>query len=94
MTIQELTNAGLMVYLSNHTSKSQWCCSNFDGDGLWWNQQYSEESFFECLKGMAKRYRNKKGVIGIDLRNQIRPNGWKYPSWGDNNKETDWRLAA
>ena len=35
-TIAILTNVGLMVILNNHTSTSQWCCSNEDGDGLWW----------------------------------------------------------
>lgn len=38
ITVQELTAAGLMVYLNNHTSKSQWCCSDGDGDGLWWSK--------------------------------------------------------
>lgn len=40
-TIRELTAHGIMVYLNNHTSKSQWCCSNSDGDGLWWSKEYS-----------------------------------------------------
>ena len=31
-----------MIYLNNHTSKSQWCCSDSDGDGLWWTKEYSE----------------------------------------------------
>ncbi len=39
-TVKELTEGGLMVYLNNHTSKSQWCCSDSDGDGLWWNKEY------------------------------------------------------
>ena len=42
ITIQELTSAGVMVYLNNHTSKAQWCCSEKDGDGLWWTKEYSE----------------------------------------------------
>ena len=37
-TIEYITKAGLMIYLNNHTSKSQWCCSNNDGDGLWWSK--------------------------------------------------------
>lgn len=39
-TIQTLTSVGLMVILNNHTSTSQWCCSNDDGDGLWWSRKY------------------------------------------------------
>jgi len=34
-TVKAITDAGLMVILNNHTSKSQWCCSASDGDGLW-----------------------------------------------------------
>lgn len=49
ITVQKITEAGLMVFLNNHTSKSQWCCSNFDGDGLWYNEEYPEEKFFHCL---------------------------------------------
>ena len=30
-TIEELTSAGLMVILNNHTSSSMWCCSTTDG---------------------------------------------------------------
>jgi endoglucanase len=36
-TVKALTDSGLMVILNNHTSKSQWCCTPFDGDGLWFN---------------------------------------------------------
>lgn len=37
ITVETLTDVGLMVILNNHTSSSQWCCSNDDGDGLWWS---------------------------------------------------------
>ena len=37
-TVEVLTDVGLMVILNNHTSKSMWCCSNSDGDGLWWSR--------------------------------------------------------
>ena len=36
-TVESLTKAGLMVILNNHTSTSQWCCSPWDGDGMWWS---------------------------------------------------------
>lgn len=39
-TVATLTDVGLMVILNNHTSTSQWCCSNEDGDGLWWSYEY------------------------------------------------------
>ena len=46
ITIQVLTEVGLMVILNNHTSTSQWCCSDEDGDGLWWSRQFPENMFF------------------------------------------------
>lgn len=46
-TIQTLTSVGLMVILNNHTSTSQWCCSNDDGDGLWWSRKYPQYQYFK-----------------------------------------------
>ena len=68
-TVQTLTEVGLMVILNNHTSTSQWCCSNDDGDGLWWSYKYPENKFFECAEEFAMRYKNNPLVIGMDLRN-------------------------
>jgi endoglucanase len=47
-TIRTLTEVGLMIILNNHTSTSQWCCSNDDGDGLWWSKAYPEDKYFLC----------------------------------------------
>lgn len=58
-----------MVFLNNHTSVSQWCCSNSDGDGLWYNEKFTEEDFFKCLVDLTHRYKNNPRVIGMDLRN-------------------------
>jgi endoglucanase len=46
-----------MVILNNHTSTSQWCCSNDDGDGLWWSRQYPEYIYFQHVDDLSKRYR-------------------------------------
>ena len=72
-----------MVYLNNHTSVSQWCCSTSDGDGLWYNKLYPEKDFFNCLKEIAKRYKDNPRVIGMDLRNQVRRSDMGSPTWGD-----------
>lgn len=40
ITVKTLTDVGLMVILNNHTSTSMWCCSNDDGDGLWWTHEF------------------------------------------------------
>jgi endoglucanase len=69
ITVQTLTDVGLMVILNNHTSTSQWCCSNDDGDGLWWSREYPEYKFFDCARDFAIRYKDNPRVIGMDLRN-------------------------
>ena len=95
ITVKALTDAGLMVILNNHTSKSQWCCSNSDGDGLWWSAEYSEQKFFDCLIAMTKRYKDNPRVIGMDLRNEIRKAGFfTTPTWGSGDPKTDWHRAA
>ncbi len=68
-TVETLTKAGLMVILNNHTSSSQRCCSDGDGDGDWHTNRYPEEKFFHCLIELTKRYINNPRVIGMDLRN-------------------------
>lgn len=92
-TVEELTRAGLMVILNNHTSKSQWCCSDSDGDGLWFNEEYPEAEFFQCLEDLAQEFSGNQLVVGMDLRNEIRPSKTGKPTWGDGSK-FDWRLAA
>jgi len=61
-----------MVILNNHTSKSQWCCTPFDGDGLWFNSEYSEEDYFSCLERLARMFKDNERVIGMDVRNEVR----------------------
>ena len=54
-TVSALTDAGLMVILNNHNSKAGWCCSEQDGDGLWYTNQYSEQMWLDALEKMAER---------------------------------------
>ena len=68
-TVEELTKAGVMVILNNHVSSSMWCCSESDGEGLWWTKKYSEEKWIYCLENMTDRYKNNERVIANDLRN-------------------------
>ena len=83
-----------MVILNNHTSKSQWCCSNKDGDGLWWSREWPEYLFFEHCEMFAKRYKDNPRVIGFDLRNELRKAHGVAATWGDGNPKTDWKRAA
>lgn len=87
--VSALTNAGIMVILDNHNSNAEWCCSNDDGNTLWYNSQYPETSWISDWEGMAQRYQNNPLVIGADLRNEPRGD----VTWGENSA-TDWHAAA
>jgi endoglucanase len=44
-TVESLTNAGVAVILNNHISDAMWCCSLTDGNGMWYNPEYSAEDW-------------------------------------------------
>ena len=54
-TVSALTEAGLMVILNNHNSAAGWCCSEQDGDGLWYTNRYPEQMWLDALEQMAER---------------------------------------
>lgn len=92
--VSGLTSAGLMVILNNHNSAAGWCCSDHDGEGLWWTHKYPEEVWLEALEGMADRYQDNPLVVGMDLRNELRSAHGHSPTWGDGSVKYDWGLAA
>jgi endoglucanase len=91
--IDALAQEGLMVILDNHTSDAGWCCSNQDGNGLWYNDRYPEASWFTDWQGMAQRYLSQPAVVAVDLRNEPRCDGTLCATWGGP-ANTDWRAAA
>jgi endoglucanase len=88
--IDALARAHLMVILDNHVSRADWCCSETDGNGLWWSQAYPEDRWLADWATMAGRYRDQNWVVGADLRNELR-NG---ASWGGTDRERDWHRGA
>ena len=40
--IEALAKAKIMVILDNHVSRADWCCSETDGNGLWYSAEYPE----------------------------------------------------
>lgn len=42
-TIKSLTERGVMVILNNHISDAMWCCDPSDGNGAWYNKNYTEQ---------------------------------------------------
>ena len=88
--IAALARAHIMVILDNHVSRADWCCSETDGNGLWYNAEYPEEHWLSDWQSIAHRYRNQPWVVGADLRNELR-NG---AAWGGSDPRHDWHAAA
>jgi endoglucanase len=87
--VDALGAEGLMVVLCNHVSRAEWCCTDNDGNGLWWNARYPERNWLADWRTMALRYRDRPFVIGADLRNEPRSGArWGGPG------PLDWRGAA
>jgi len=88
--VAALARAHIMVILDNHVSRADWCCSETDENGLWYNDEYPESSWLADWRTIARRYRSQKWVVGADLRNELR-NG---AAWGGDNPKLDWHGAA
>ncbi len=87
--VSALTSAGIMVILDNHNSDAEFCCSDSDGNTLWYNSRFPESAWIADWQGMAARYKNNPLVIGADLRNEPRTTA----TWGGD-ASTDWHAAA
>lgn len=88
--VDAITKAHIMVILDNHMSRADWCCSETDGNGLWYSVDYPEEKWLHDWTTIATRYRKNKWVVGADLRNELR-NG---AVWGGADPKHDWHAAA
>jgi endoglucanase len=88
--VNALASAHIMVILDNHVSRADWCCSETDGNGLWYNTDYPESAWLADWQNIVRRYRNQEWVVGADLRNELR-NG---ATWGGSDSGHDWHAAA
>ena len=88
--IASLARAQIMVILDNHMSRADWCCSETDGNGLWYNPEYPESQWLTDWQTMVRRYQHQPWVVGADLRNELR-NG---AAWGGPDPKLDWHAAA
>lgn len=84
--VEALTGAGLIVIPNCHMLDPGWCCSEDDGNGLWYNNRWPAERFFAAWQGIAERYRSNPLVAGMDIMNEPRQTrvGWRMltPTWG------------
>jgi endoglucanase len=88
--IAALAKAHIMIVLDNHMSRVDWCCSDTDDNGLWYNAEYPEEKWLSDWRTIARRYHNQPWVVGADLRNELRSGA----QWGGNDPKVDWHAAA
>jgi len=88
--IDALAHARIMVILDNHVSRADWCCSETDGNGLWYNADYPETKWLADWQTIVRRYQRQPWVIGADLRNELRSGA----AWGGTNSKLDWHAGA
>lgn len=91
--IEALAKEGLVVVLDNHVSRAAWCCSDTDGNGLWYSDEYPESLWLKDWTTMVKRYKGQPAVVGAELRNELRSVGGVSATWGGE-PSTDWHAAA
>ncbi len=88
--VEALTGAGLIVIPNCHLLDPGWCCSEADGNGLWYNDRWPAAKFFAAWQDMAARYKSNPLVAGMDLMNEPRRArvGWRVrtPTWGARDK--------
>ena len=54
-----LARANIMVILDNHVSRADWCCSETDGNGLWYNADYPETTWLADWQTIVRRYKSQ-----------------------------------
>ncbi len=103
-TVEALTAAGIVVFLNNHSTYSEWCCG-YDANGLWIHSG-SPDKMDQNLSQwendwlmLIERYKNNKAVVAADLRNEVRTGKLgdtilpQIPNWGRGD-QNDWHKAA
>jgi endoglucanase len=84
--VEALTDAGLIVIPNCHTLDAGWCCSESDGNGMWFNDRWPAARFFAAWQGMAARYKSNPLVAGMDIMNEPRRSRVRgrvlTPAWG------------
>src|SRR6204780_2180455 len=88
--VRALADAHIMVVLDNHVSRADWCCSETDGNGLWYNAEYPESKWLTDWQTIVGRYKSERWGGGADLRNHRR----NKASCGGTDPKLDWHAAA
>jgi endoglucanase len=84
--IHALAEEGIVVVLDNHSSEAVWYSET---NGLWYTDEYPESMWLATWRELTYRYIGHPGVVGFDLRNELRGGA----TWGGATS-TDWKAAA
>jgi len=84
--LRALTDEGLIVIPNCHLLSCGWCCSDSDGNGLWFNDTWPATRFISIWQDIATRFADNRLVAAMDIKNEPRQAtvGGKIlnPSWG------------
>ncbi len=92
--IDALAAERIVVVLDNHVSRADWCCTDTDGNGLWYTATYPESAWIADWRVLAVRYLGRPNVVAMELRNELRAANGVTPTWGGTDATRDWRGAA
>jgi len=70
--VNALGDEGLLVILDNHVSRADWCCTEYDCNGLWYTDEYPAAKWIEDWKGIVTRYKDKRHVVEPDVGERVR----------------------
>ena len=70
--VEALTGAGLIVIPNCHLLYCGWCCSDSDGNGLWFNDNWPAAKFFSIWQEITTRYASNPLVAAMDIKNEPR----------------------
>ena len=94
-TIKALTDAGLLIFLNDHTSSAGWCCDLNSEEGIWDNPAYNVSMWLDCVSALVRRYAHDPRVVAFDLRNEIHDTPTREITWGTSDDiRTDWKAAT
>ena len=80
-TVTALTDEGIAVILNDHITTAKWCCGADPCNSAWYNTflppgvcrlRQSEDQWIENWLTVMSPLRTNRGVIGMDLRNEVR----------------------
>eukprot|EP00929_Paragymnodinium_shiwhaense_P018829 TRINITY_DN13036_c0_g1_i1.p1 TRINITY_DN13036_c0_g1~~TRINITY_DN13036_c0_g1_i1.p1 ORF type:complete len:600 (-),score=108.14 TRINITY_DN13036_c0_g1_i1:257-2056(-) len=70
--VAALAKENILIFLDQHMLDAEWCCSNYDMNGLWFNGRHSEDDWIAVLGQISRRYANVSAVVGLQPKNEVR----------------------